>query len=199
MKYLHSFGLVLPFLLSNCQSPEDQRLGGGVATAGALALAVPLVPVAGAYHLLSGTAAKERAEEGQRAAQQEPIWQQRCRDLAARDPQRDAREAFFSGRIAFLLLRLDAPGVRIGNADYRMKNLQQNAGAIHSSVLLRHLMELSSPYSAVQSDDWAWTDSFKRYIHASGDYRAAFNKEMYQRVKRGQPDHPLLPVPLNVR
>ncbi|HEY1083245.1 MAG TPA: hypothetical protein VGE29_13335 [Prosthecobacter sp.] len=198
MKYLCPAWLFLPFLLLSCQSPEAQSLGAGVATAGALVVAVPLAPAAGAYHLLSGTGARERKSERVRGAQQEPLWQQRCRDLAARSPQRDARRAFSSGKMAFLTFRPEIAEVRIGNAGYRMKNPAQNADIIRSSPLLRQLMELTSAYSVAQSGDLAWTEEFKRYVHASGDYREAFNAEMYRLIKKSRPDHPLLPHPLTM-
>jgi hypothetical protein len=187
--------LLLPlFLLASCQSQEGGvPAAGGLATAGALAVAVPLAPLAGVYHVLSGGVAGEQARDAARGEQEKPVWQQRSRELQARNPQRDAKAAFAQGSVAFITYRLESTAIEVGKMQGSVEDVASNARVIRSSPLLSQIMDLVSPYSLVKNGDWIMTEDFRKYEAISKTYKAAFNTEMYRLVKNRRSNDPLLP------
>lgn len=96
--------LLIP-LLAGCVSKQDL---GGLATLSALIVAVPLVPVAEAYHVINDTEGKAVEQQQQWRASFDPVYQQRIAIIDNRDPRADAERKFAANTIGFFPIERDS-------------------------------------------------------------------------------------------
>ncbi|CAI8154602.1 MAG: Uncharacterised protein [Pseudidiomarina mangrovi] len=96
--------LLIP-LLAGCVSKQDL---GGLATVSALVLAVPLVPVAEAYHVINDTEGKAAEQQLQWRASFDPVYQQRIAIIDNRDPRADAERKFAANTLGFFPIERDS-------------------------------------------------------------------------------------------
>jgi hypothetical protein len=174
----------------SCKTTEHASPAlGGLATTSALVAALPLIPFAGAYHLVSGDVRKQRRAEQKLQEALDPVYQKRIELVEKRDPVGDAGQAWLDGFRAFL------PSLPRGNlfpgiegTEYHLKREfgDSNHEALQQSEFLRYLEVLMSkdPLHDQQKEVHYFSDKFKEFIRVCWDYRKAFNREMYSRLQK---------------
>lgn len=98
------FFLICP-LLAGCVAKQDL---GGLATVSALIVAVPLVPVAEAYHVINDTEGKASAQQQQWRASFDPVYQKRIAIIDNLDPRADAERKFAANTLGFFPIERDS-------------------------------------------------------------------------------------------
>ncbi len=88
--------------LLGCSSTAVKQNAGGVATASALVVALPLIPFAEGYHFLSGDIRDLKAKVAAVKVKLDPVYEERLRLIQSRDPVADARTVVAEGCELFL-------------------------------------------------------------------------------------------------
>ena len=165
---------------------QSEQAWGGLATTSALIVALPLIPFAGAYHLISGDLRNQRKAERKLQEVLDPVYQKRIELIQKRDPVADADQAWLDGSTAFLPSLPQGslfPGLE-GTEYHLKKGLgAQNYEALQKSEFLRYLEELmgKDPLHRRHEDIHYYSERYKEFIHVCWDYRKGFNREMYSR------------------
>jgi len=96
---LSAFGCIALF---GCKSSDVKQNAGGVATVSALVVALPLIPFAEGYHLLSGDIRDLKAKAAAVKMKLDPVYEERLRLIQNRNPVADARTVVAEGCELFL-------------------------------------------------------------------------------------------------
>jgi hypothetical protein len=170
---------LVPSCTTSRQEAQEQ-----LATASAMMVALPMIPVA-----IPITAVRELDEKRAEKKLQDvldPVYENRIRLIQERDPIADAREAWLSGARAFL------PSLPHGNTFPGLENTEfnlkkgfgsENYGRLQQNEFLCYLETLmeNDPVQVQNRNIQYFSGTFKLFIHVSWKYREAFNKEIYSR------------------
>jgi hypothetical protein len=173
---------LVPSCATSKQSAEFRS--ADIATASALLVALPLVPVAlpiSAVRELSEMKAEKRLQHVL-----DPVYEARIKLIQARDPIADAREAWLSGARAYL------PSIPHGNTFPGLENTEfnlkkgfgfENYERLRQNEFLRYLETLmgKDPVHVQNTSIPYFSETYKRFLDVCWKYREAFNKEIYSR------------------
>lgn len=147
---------------------------GGLATASALLIALPFMPLAALYHEITGDIEKEKQKYVALVAQNDPIYEDLTARILKRDPLHDAEALQEKGVVALLPSVPDGtlfPGVDL---ESNFNDFTCNADVVRSNDLLRELQDLTSK-------DLYRSDVYDRYQNVAWKYKAVFNQAMYRK------------------
>jgi hypothetical protein len=175
--------LTLIALVPSCTTSR-QEAQAELATATAMMVALPLIPVA-----IPTTAVRELNEKRAEKKLQDvldPVYESRITLIQQRDPIADAKEAWLSGARAFL------PSIPRGNIFPGLENTEfnlkkgfgsENYARLQQSEFLRYLETLmgKDPVQVQNRNIQYFSETYKQFIHVCWKYREAFNKEIYSR------------------
>ena len=172
--------------LSGCRTADNRKTtepqpGAEVAGLGQAAVIVatlPLLPVASAYHAVSGDIEKDHERTRALHRQFDPIYEQRIAAILARNPVRDAGEAFRAGARALLPHRPDAPIIHTSAGCSDLANRTENLAVIRSNELLNHIRELVDTEPLDHGESRWNSDTYRRFLDVAAAYRVVFNDEM---------------------
>ncbi len=187
-----SLGIVsclLMVCLASCSTGAKRELadaGGGLATAGALVVALSLIPVAGLHGLVSlaGPEAKrERAAERELQARLDPIYEKRTAMIRQRDPVLDVQEAIKNGAMGFLpefQYGVTFPGLKPTEHRSDFEFGRDNYAVIQGNEITRYLDELlgRDPLHRQHLGVDYNSSIYRTFKRAANEYRAAFNREV---------------------
>jgi hypothetical protein len=173
---------LVPSCATSKQSAEFRA--ADIATASALIVALPLIPVALPFHVVREL--NETKKEKQLQKVLDPVYESRIKLIQARDPVADAREAWLSGARAFL------PSGPRGNIFPGLENTEfylkkgfgsENYERLQQNEFLRYLETLmgKDPVQVQYTNIPYFSETYKRFIDVCWKYREAFNKEIYSR------------------
>lgn len=187
MKRLVSLFLLAPLCLSlpSCAGAGTgaEMAAGGVATAAAVAVAIPLMPVAAVYNL-PGTI-RDRRKESEYWTQSDPVIMKRTEKIRARDPKADARRAWKNGTRAYFR-GSDTTYMGLPNEkNFDDKKASAFVRTFSSTPFLSSLKKETEDEFPAPPEVHSWSPARKDLRTASETYRAAFNQEM-QRLERGR-------------
>ena len=189
--------LLLSALLcgTGCTSSEAKQTAGGAATATTLLVALPLVPVAGAYHAVTGDVDKEHAREEAKNAELDPIYEARRVAFSQRNPKDDADAVFHDGFLVFLPYEsafVESNRVKMHDWRYEPFFYADYEKALAGSPVYKSLCE----YVFELPERWAYekkhgilfsSETYLNYRHAVRDYVSQFNERMREKAPPGHP------------
>jgi hypothetical protein len=170
-------------IASGCSTESRKETLGGVATVsaiGAAAVLMPVIPFTLGYNVIE--AGKERRSDKQLYKQLDPVYKKRIEMIKERSPKADVAVVWSEGARAFLPLETNAiyhPG--LGPEEYRL-DLVELKQETNQSPLFTYLQTLLET-DPLQKEVKVWNQTFTDFLHARGEYEAAFNQEMYRRMK----------------
>lgn len=141
-----------------------QQAGGGVATASALLVALPLLPAAGAYHAITRDPEKEKQRDLEVVRQ---ICSMKTEIIERRNPVEDA-DMLISRGIIFIM-PMDFPRKDSPNAE-------ETLGVIAEDPIALSLVTLTSDISG--SSEYAQDPVYKKFSRTRRLYKERFNKTM---------------------
>lgn len=156
-------------------SSRDPALGG-LATATAVAAAVPLLPVGVAYNVATGRVLAGLPGTPSHRSHSDFIYGLAIQELSEHDPRADARAALKQGPPAFLArngFSLRYPG--LDNDARRRIDLYRNMEYTEKNPVV---------HRAAGFTQHADNSKYPRYVALRQAYQAAFNQEMWARVDR---------------
>jgi hypothetical protein len=149
--------------LCGCRSSGGDSPTAALATTTAIVATIPLAPVAGVYHAVSGDIRKEKTRTLALHAQYDPVYAARIQMLSKRDPVMDAREAFAHGDAVLLPYTRRLP---LGRDE---------------SSLTREFRELMAAVitDPLDQNESRWnSETYRHFMKVASAYRIAFNQEM---------------------
>lgn len=188
---------ILGIVVSGCSTLEPESLGG-LATVSALAIVLPFLPAAEAYHAISGDIERDRLQGEQLAEKLRPVYRERIALLAKRNPMADADRLAARGIIFIMPMDFPRehsfnmyPGMPVSWIKSIPSDQDEKAmEVIKSDQDAMYLMTISSddPRHDVSviyafNQDPVYTRFFKER-HA---YKEAFNKRMAKKAKIADP------------
>ena len=180
--------LVSILFFAGCTSSDVKQTAGGLETVSALAVALPLIPFAEAYHGISGDTKKAAKKMEDLRARLDPVYEARITLITQREPLVDARTLQESGVIALLpsVPEFDYyPGLE--SSAYDLSGFDQNAVVVRKTGLLSYLQDLMSrdpSEKEIEKDGIIYiSPTYQRFQKASWAYKTTFNREMYRRKK----------------
>jgi len=169
--------IVIVMLTSGCAGDVKGGGGaGGVATASALVVALPLIPFANAYHAVSGDVRKDAERLEQMNKELDPIYEKRIAIIEGLNPTEGAERVHSEGIEAFLPQQSDMqiyPGLK--NMD--VVDSKANANKILGNEFLSYLQTLMDDDPVQKSEKYAnyYSPTFRRFRHLGSQYKASFN------------------------
>lgn len=169
--------------VTGCSANQAKQTGGALVATSALLVALPLIPVAEAYHALNDTSGKGAARFDAWRQTFDPIYSEKARMIKQRDPVADARTVAAEGEFAYLPTILGFsvyPGIRD----------EKDAAAREANNLTIGRNELLRYLQALMADDPKDNDkkevgyrlhqkaAYPNFSAAGYAYKEAFNKEV---------------------
>lgn len=190
-RLIHSVSALLLIILtpSCATSNRAQQELAGVATGSALVVALPLIPFAATYHIVSGDLRREKKAEQQLRELLDPVYQERIKMIEQRNPVADATQAWSSGARALL------PSIPNGNifpglerTEFHLKQdfAAKNYAELSNFEFLRYLEQLmgKDPVHLQHANINYYSETYKQFLHTTWRYRESFNKEIYFRLQQ---------------
>jgi hypothetical protein len=187
-------------LTFSCASNPSQRRdeAAALATTSAMVAALPLIPVAALFRIVSGSEEKWKAKAEERRRVFDPLYRQRIEMIQARDPIADAQRALQSGSVAFLPSMPSGalyPGLE--KTEFHLQDRDANLSAISQSELLRYLVDLMDRDKEHASGDGVFYTSevWNAFLKVGWSYKARFNTEVYRLRTGKEPNKAPEPTP----
>ena len=144
---------------------------------------LPIVPVAMPYNI-----AREVHDSNAKKKLQEvldPVYEKRITMIQARDPIADAKQVWAAGTQAFLPSGPGSsffPGLENTQFNLNRQFASENYARLQQSEFLLYLETLMSqdPVQVQHKNINYFSETYKQFIHVCGNYRAAFNLEMWR-------------------
>ncbi len=186
----------ISLILTGCAttSSDTEQTLGAVATVSAMAVALPLIPFAEAYHTINQTEKKLKAEREKWESILDPIYKERTKLILERSPETDAQEllkqnvtVYFPsllGEITNFDLGTFYPGVEnIWESDPDKK---ENYERVMSNSLSKYLWTLMSNDPAHENSESShyFSGIYKTFISARFEYMEKFNLTMYHKIQQ---------------
>ena len=157
---------------------------GGIATASALVVAMPLIPFAIPYSAIQQS--QERKRDKALYEKLDPVYQQRIEMIKARSPKADAEAAWKENTVVFLPTTHGGDNYwGLEGTEYNLKNGKENQGQIDANKFLSYLQTLLSD-DPLQQQVQVWNDKYREFLEVCWAYEEAFNLEMYQRIQKSK-------------
>ena len=173
-------------LLASCASPQAQQNAAGLATVSAMAVALPLIPVAKSYLAIVGDSGKDRRDALR--ARLDPVYEARTVMIDQRDPLRDVKTILQSGIKALLPSVPDGivfPGLE--KPGYDFSAFAHNAEVVNRVELLAYLQTLMAKDPADNPQENGGLTymgpTALRFQEATWRYKTAFNQAMYRALQ----------------
>ncbi|HEY4083005.1 MAG TPA: hypothetical protein VGM81_20160 [Burkholderiaceae bacterium] len=161
---------------------------GTIGAVSAIGTAGALAPAAAVYHAVSGDLRELDAKRQQLKGMLDPMYEERIRELRARDPEADAESAYNEGHVAYIPT---VPGfyIRPGVKECLPRNgcseadIQANTEVIRNSALLSQLEMLVAQIPQEESMEKEIgviyiSEVFTRFRAECSRYMKAFNIRM---------------------
>jgi len=188
--FLYFFIVVL--CLGGCASKQDL---GAIATVSAIAVAVPLMPLAETYHVINDTKGKAKKQREIWRKQFDPIYKKKLETLLSRNPIADAIQNYNENKIVFIPGKSNNDlyvGLRSGNEPIQGK---LNRDIIDNDEFLTSIHNLLSndPTHEREAGYKYNSEIYDCFSIKVFDYKAEFNTKMselsgkyspYNNVKR---------------
>jgi hypothetical protein len=179
-KYLTGFLATIVFVAGCSTESLNQNLGG-VATASALVIALPLIPFALPFSVIEQS--KERKKDEALYAKLDPVYQKRIEMIKARSPRADAEQAWNEKMPVFLPTTHGGDNYwGLGTTEYNLKNGEENQKQIDANKFLTYLQTLLSD-DPLQQQVQIWNKKYLNFLDARLNYEKAFNLEIYQKIQ----------------
>jgi len=198
---LPSLLLAILVLTAGCKNFEGGSDLAGVATASALVVALPLVPLAETYHIINQTGKKQKKERDHLMSVFDPVYAERTRLILERSPVDDASVLIDQNIIVYFPSQLGNnpnfdlytvyPGV-LGLEDDLIEDIDDGANheRIMSNELSSYLWNLMSEDPSHESLETKsgipyFSNTFKAFINARFDYMEKFNLTVFEGIEQG--------------
>jgi len=182
--------LLAPFVLVACANDSIEQELGGVVTASALVVALPLIPFAEVYHTFNQTDKKLAAEREHWESVFDPVYAKRIEIIESRNPSRDAQTVLRESTPFYLPSMISrTPDPNLGALYPGVEDIwssdpdpRYNHEAAMKSEMGRYLWDLLSNDPAHDSAEGVlyFSDRFKAFIQIRFAYMETFNRTIYQ-------------------
>ena len=146
-----------------------------------LAITLPALPLAMAYHALNDTEEKQRKQLELLQKEINPVYEERIRILTARDPKLDARVQYQNGVAAYFPSCTTChmfPGLESSTGS--TIDFDRNSSFISNSKELAYIVEITSMAPAHEKNIVLYQSSiYNEFIKVRYDYLSKFNTEMW--------------------
>ena len=191
--------LAILVLTTGCKNFGGGSDLAGVATASALVVALPLIPLAETYHIVNRTGKKQKVDKEYLMSVFDPIYAERTRLISERSPEDDALVLIDQGIVVYFPSSNPNsdqynvyPGVFMpGSKNELIKDMDDRANyeKIMSNELGRYLWNLMSKDPSHESlettrSNLYLSNTFRAFIAARFDYMERFNLTVFRSIEQ---------------